>query len=81
MEKEQNQKSEFTSPNEESENKEEVLENSTPTPNNKNDEKVELIEKTAEEKILELEDKLTRTFAEMENQRRRFEKEKEEAYE
>ena len=34
-----------------------------------------------EEKILELEDKLTRTFAEMENQRRRFEKEKEDAYE
>ncbi len=39
------------------------------------------IEKTSEEKILELEDKLTRAFAEMENQRRRFEKEKEEAYE
>ena len=38
-------------------------------------------EQTPEEKILELEDKLTRTFAEMENQRRRFEKEKEEAYE
>ncbi len=34
-----------------------------------------------EEKILELEDKLTRSFAEMENQRRRFEKEKEEAFE
>ena len=38
-------------------------------------------EKNPEEKILELEDKLARTFAEMENQRRRFEKEKEEAYE
>ena len=38
-------------------------------------------EKSQEEKILELEDKVTRTFAEMENQRRRFEKEKEEAYE
>ena len=38
-------------------------------------------EPTAEEKIIELEDKLARTFAEMENQRRRFEKEKEEAYE
>ena len=34
-----------------------------------------------EEKVTELEDKLTRTFAEMENQRRRFEKEKEDAYE
>ena len=38
-------------------------------------------EKNPEEKVLELEDKLARTFAEMENQRRRFEKEKEEAYE
>ena len=38
-------------------------------------------EKSSEEKILELEDKLARTFAEMENQRRRFEKEKEDAYE
>ena len=34
-----------------------------------------------EEKIKELEDKLARTFAEMENQRRRFEKEKEDAFE
>ena len=34
-----------------------------------------------EEKIEELEDKLARTFAEMENQRRRFEKEKEDAFE
>jgi molecular chaperone GrpE len=40
-----------------------------------------LIEKSPEEKILELEDKVARTFAEMENQRRRFEKEKEEAFE
>ena len=38
-------------------------------------------EKTPEEKILELEDKLARSFAEMENQRRRFEKEKFEAFE
>tara|TARA_B110001452_G_scaffold176941_1_gene148398 strand:- start:56 stop:757 length:702 start_codon:yes stop_codon:yes gene_type:complete len=35
---------------------------------------------TPEEKILELEDKVTRTFAEMENQRRRFEKEREDAF-
>ena len=34
-----------------------------------------------EERIKELEDKLARTFAEMENQRRRFEKEKEDAFE
>ena len=47
--------------------------------NTKNENQIE--EKSSEEKILELEDKLARTFAEMENQRRRFEKEKEEAYE
>ena len=37
-------------------------------------------EVTPEEKILELEDKLARAFAEMENQRRRFEKEREDAF-
>ena len=34
-----------------------------------------------EEKIKDLEDKLARSYAEMENQRRRFEKEKEDAFE
>ena len=43
--------------------------------------KEETKEPTPEEKITELEDKVTRTFAEMENQRRRFEKEKDEAFE
>tara|TARA_Y100001949_G_scaffold274_1_gene223 strand:+ start:2748 stop:3368 length:621 start_codon:yes stop_codon:yes gene_type:complete len=38
-------------------------------------------ETSPEEKIKDLEDKLTRTLAEMENQRRRFEKEKEDAFE
>ena len=41
----------------------------------------EVKELTPEEKIAELEDKMARTFAEMENQRRRFEKEKEDAFE
>ena len=44
-------------------------------------EKKEKVELTQEEKIKSLEDKLTRTLAEMENQRRRYEKEKEEAFE
>ena len=35
---------------------------------------------TPEEKIVELEDKVARAFAEMENQRRRFEKEREDAF-
>ena len=43
--------------------------------------KEEIKEPTPEEKIAELEDKMARTFAEMENQRRRFEKEKEDAFE
>ena len=46
-----------------------------------NDSKEKEIEVTPEDKIKELEDKLTRTFAEMENQRRRFEKEKDDAFE
>ena len=38
-------------------------------------------ELSPEEKIKELEDKVARTYAEMENQRRRYEKEKEDAFE
>ena len=52
----------------------------TSVDNNVEKEKVSQ-EISPEEKIIELEDKVIRTFAEMENQRRRFEKEKEEAYE
>jgi molecular chaperone GrpE len=58
--------------------------------NNKPDDQAEKVEKSSsteekkkispEEKIIELEDKLARTFAEMENQRRRFEKEKNDAF-
>ena len=46
-----------------------------------NVEKEEEKKLTPEEEIETLKDKLARTFAEMENQRRRFEKEKEDAYE
>ena len=38
-------------------------------------------ELSPEDKIKDLEDKLTRAYAEMENQRRRFEKEKDDAFE
>jgi len=44
------------------------------------EEKEEILEIIPEEKILELEDKLARAFAEMENQRRRFEKERDDAF-
>ena len=58
--------------------------------NNKSEDQTKKVEKSSsteekkeispEEKITELEDKLARTFAEMENQRRRFEKEKNDAF-
>ena len=60
---------------------EEKKEESRLSEKNENKDSNENVESTPEEKISELEDKLARTFAEMENQRRRFEKEKEEAYE
>tara|TARA_B100000767_G_scaffold116650_1_gene111328 strand:+ start:2367 stop:2990 length:624 start_codon:yes stop_codon:yes gene_type:complete len=50
------------------------------TENSSSESKEESKKITPEEKILELEDKVTRTFAEMENQRRRFEKEREDAF-
>ena len=50
--------------------------------NNKTEEdKTKKKESSLEEKIKDLEDKLARAYAEMENQRRRFEKEKEDAFE
>tara|TARA_B100001063_G_scaffold207266_2_gene203059 strand:+ start:521 stop:1144 length:624 start_codon:yes stop_codon:yes gene_type:complete len=73
MEKEQNQNQE----------------NNISDENDKKDETSETIasveekedkDEVLENKIFELEDKLTRTFAEMENQRRRYEKEKDEAF-
>ena len=45
------------------------------------EEKEEKKQQTPEEKIKDLEDKVTRIYADMENQRRRYEKEKEEAFE
>ena len=49
--------------------------------NNKNTLEENNKDLSPEDKIKELEDKLTRSFAEMENQRRRFEKEREDAFE
>ena len=57
------------------ENKEEITNDEN---NSKNEEKENL---SLEDKLKETEDKLTRSYAELENQRRRYEKEKEEAYE
>ena len=74
MEKEQNMNSDKI------DTKDQEIKESIENPKTQKEEK-NTEEKNPEEKILELEDKLARTFAEMENQRRRFEKEKEEAYE
>ena len=48
---------------------------------NSESEKEEVEKLTPEEELKQIKDKLARSFAEMENQRRRFEKEKEDAYE
>ena len=80
MEKEQNQNSDKNVLGE----KENVKTDNEKNPQDSKEQNIkneDLKEKTPEEKILELEDKLARTFAEMENQRRRFEREKEEAFE
>ena len=80
MEKDQDQKPD----NDNLENKDEFIEKTSKASEKFPDEPEidqQAKEKSPEELILELEDKLARTFAEMENQRRRFEKEKEEAFE
>ena len=76
MTKEQDQKYEdkqHSSEESQKLNDSDILENEKPPKEEK--------ELTPNEKILELEDKLARTLAEMENQRRRYEKEKEDAFE
>ena len=79
MEKEENLNQE----NIKSETSNENNETDKKSDDNKEENKIveEKKELTPEERIKELEDKLARTFAEMENQRRRFEKEKDDAYE
>ena len=78
MEKEENPNQENTSAETPNENNEVDKQPDDKQEETKDvEEKVEL---SPEEKIKELEDKLARTFAEMENQRRRFEKEKDDAF-
>ena len=75
MEKEQNQNPK------KNKNDETILNESNQKSENDEKNEEQLKVKSPEDKILELEDKLARAFAEMENQRRRFEKEKTEAFE
>ncbi len=63
-------------------NDEEKIDNDTKSQEiSESTEKENKEEISIEEKIIDLEDKLARTLAEMENQRRRFEKEKDDAFE
>ena len=78
MEKEENLNQENTAAETSNDNNETDKQSGDKQEENKGvEEKIEL---SPEEKIKELEDKLARTFAEMENQRRRFEKEKDDAF-
>ena len=65
--------------NKEQNNTEEVIKDKSEIKNS--EEKEVKKQQTPAEKIKDLEDKVTRTYADMENQRRRYEKEKEEAFE
>ena len=84
MEKEENQNNSPTNKSQEAENAENDIgenKNNLQPEDISSDEKEKIKESSPAEKITELEDKLARTFAEMENQRRRFEKEKQDAFE
>ena len=78
MEKEQNTNSE--NQDKEAEEIKSEGQNNETQPDDTSENKEEIKELTPEEKIKELEDKVARALAEMENQRRRFEKEKDDAF-
>jgi molecular chaperone GrpE len=78
MEKEENLNQENTTA--ETPNKEIESDKKSDEEQKENKSTEEKIELSPEQKIKKLEDKLARTFAEMENQRRRFEKEKDDAF-
>jgi len=84
MEKEENQNTSAKNhqePEKETPKPDENLDSDNKKEETAQEAKEETKQPTPEEKIAELEDKVARTFAEMENQRRRFEKEKDEAFE
>ena len=76
MEKEQNLKTK-----EKKGEKTEIIKDDDVTNKNNNETSLKEDELLPEDKIKSLEEKLARTLAEMENQRRRFEKEKDDAFE
>ena len=81
MEKDQNSNTDKNKSNEKISNLDDVSTEKTQVEEKNKEQNSEEKELSPEDKIKDLEDKVTRALAEMENQRRRFEKEKEDAFE
>ena len=80
MEKDQNSNTDQNKSNEKISNLDDISVEKTQVEEKNKEQSPKEKELSPEEKIKDLEDKVTRTLAEMENQRRRFEKEKDDAF-
>jgi len=80
MEKDQNSNTDKNKSNEKISNLDDISTEKTQVEEKNKEQIPKEKELSPEEKIKDLEDKVTRTLAEMENQRRRYEKEKEDAF-
>ena len=81
MEKDQNSNLEKNKSNEKISNLDDISPEKTQVEEKNKEQSLKEKDLSAEEKIKDLEDKMTRALAEMENQRRRYEKEKDDAFE
>ena len=81
MEKDQNSNLEKNKSNEKISNLDDISTEKTQVEEKNKEQSLKEKELSPEEKIKDLEDKVTRALAEMENQRRRYEKEREDAFE
>ena len=81
MEKDQNSNTDKNKSNEKISNLDDISTEKTQVEEKNKEQNPKEKDLSPEEKIKDLEDKVTRTLAEMENQRRRYEKEKEDAFE
>ena len=81
MEKDQNSNTDQNKSNEKISNLDDISTEKTQVEEKNKEQSPKEKELSPEEKIKDLEDKVTRALAEMENQRRRYEKEKEDAFE
>ena len=80
MEKDQNSNTDKNKSNEKISNLDDISVEKTQVEEKNKEQSPEEKELSSEEKIIDLEDKVARALAEMENQRRRYEKEKEDAF-